>query len=142
MKNREALEAAIEGVLASNTTDHWVDVLEAANVPCGPVYNYQQMFSDPQVQHRGMVVTAEDDELGTVKHIRSPIQHDRHQERRRRCRRAHGRAEARASIMRRCSAASAPAQRRLRLLRQRASSESANARAIASVCAGSTATML
>ena len=60
-------------VLSTNTTDHWVSVLEAAGVPCGPVYNYAQMFADPQVQHRGMVVTAHDDELGEVAHIRSPI---------------------------------------------------------------------
>ena len=73
VKNREPLEAAITEVLSDNTTDHWVGVLEAAGVPCGPVYNYAQMFADPQVQHRGMVVTAHDDELGEVKHIRSPI---------------------------------------------------------------------
>ncbi|HKK29759.1 MAG TPA: CoA transferase, partial [Alphaproteobacteria bacterium] len=73
VKNREALETAIEDVLANDTTDHWVNVLEEAGVPCGPVYNYGQMFADPQVQHRQMVVTAQDDELGEVPHIRSPI---------------------------------------------------------------------
>ena len=73
VKNREALEAAISDVLKTNTTDHWVSVMEEAGVPSGPVYNYAQMFADPQVQHRGMVVSAHDDELGEVKHIRSPI---------------------------------------------------------------------
>jgi crotonobetainyl-CoA:carnitine CoA-transferase CaiB-like acyl-CoA transferase len=73
VKNREPLEAAITAVLSTNTTDHWVSVLEAAGVPCGPVYNYGQMFADPQVVHREMVVTAHDDELGEVPHIRSPI---------------------------------------------------------------------
>jgi crotonobetainyl-CoA:carnitine CoA-transferase CaiB-like acyl-CoA transferase len=47
MQNRAALEAAMEAVLATNTTEHWVEVLEAAGVPCGPVYNYAQMFADP-----------------------------------------------------------------------------------------------
>jgi len=73
VKHREALEAAIEDVLATGTTDHWVGVLEEAGVPCGPVYNYGQLFSDPQVQHREMIVTASDEELGEVPHIRSPI---------------------------------------------------------------------
>src|SRR3546814_16653524 len=73
MKNRPALEAAIEAVLADGTTDHWVTVLEAAGVPCGPVYDYGQMFSDPQVVHRGMVQHATDAELGDVPHIRPPI---------------------------------------------------------------------
>jgi crotonobetainyl-CoA:carnitine CoA-transferase CaiB-like acyl-CoA transferase len=73
LANREALEAAIEAVLAGADTEHWVAVCEEARVPCGPVYDYQQMFSDPQVVHRQMVVHAHDDELGDVPHIRVPI---------------------------------------------------------------------
>jgi crotonobetainyl-CoA:carnitine CoA-transferase CaiB-like acyl-CoA transferase len=73
MRNRTALEAEMEAVLATDTTDHWVAVLEAAGVPCGPVYNYQQMFSDPQVRHRGLIQYATDPELGDVPHIRTPI---------------------------------------------------------------------
>jgi formyl-CoA transferase len=73
MKNRPALEGVIEAVLATNTTEHWVNVLEAAGVPCGPVYTYGQMFADPQIRHRGMVQTAPDAEFGEVPHIRTPI---------------------------------------------------------------------
>ena len=43
MENREALEAVMNAVLTTDTTDHWVEVLDAAGVPCGPVYNYAQM---------------------------------------------------------------------------------------------------
>ena len=73
MANRPALEQTMEAVLATNTTEHWVEVLAAAGVPCGPVNNYEQLFNDPQVRHRGMVVTAQDDELGEVPHVRTPI---------------------------------------------------------------------
>ena len=73
MQNRAALEAEMEAVLATATTDHWVAVLEAAGVPCGPVYNYQQMFNDAQVRHRGLVQYASDAELGEVPHIRTPV---------------------------------------------------------------------
>jgi crotonobetainyl-CoA:carnitine CoA-transferase CaiB-like acyl-CoA transferase len=55
------------------TTNDWVEVLEAAGVPCGPVYDYAQMFSDPQVRHRGLVQHASDPELGEVPHIRTPV---------------------------------------------------------------------
>jgi crotonobetainyl-CoA:carnitine CoA-transferase CaiB-like acyl-CoA transferase len=48
-------------------------VLEAAGVPCGPVYDYAQMFADPQVRHRGLVQYASDPELGKVPHIRTPV---------------------------------------------------------------------
>jgi crotonobetainyl-CoA:carnitine CoA-transferase CaiB-like acyl-CoA transferase len=73
MQNRAALEAEVEAVLTTATTDHWVAVLEAAGVPCGPVYNYAQLFADPQVRHRGLVQYASDAELGEVPHIRTPI---------------------------------------------------------------------
>ena len=63
----------MEGVLTTATSDHWVEVLEAAGVPCGPVYNYAQLFADPQVRHRGLVQYASDPELGQVPHIRTPI---------------------------------------------------------------------
>jgi len=63
----------MNAVLATNTTKHWVAVLEATGVPCGPVYDYAQMFADPQVRHRGMVQYASDAELGEVPHIRTPV---------------------------------------------------------------------
>jgi crotonobetainyl-CoA:carnitine CoA-transferase CaiB-like acyl-CoA transferase len=37
------------------------------------VYNYEQLFADPQVKHREMVVHTDDAELGRVPHIRTPI---------------------------------------------------------------------
>jgi crotonobetainyl-CoA:carnitine CoA-transferase CaiB-like acyl-CoA transferase len=73
LENRAALEAEMEAVFATGTTAHWVAVLEKAGVPCGPVYNYAQMFADPQVRHRGMIQYASDPELGAVPHIRTPI---------------------------------------------------------------------
>jgi crotonobetainyl-CoA:carnitine CoA-transferase CaiB-like acyl-CoA transferase len=73
MTNRDALEDAMNAVLTTKTTAHWVEVLEAAGVPCGPVRNYAQMFADPQVRHRRLVQYASDPELGEVPHIRTPI---------------------------------------------------------------------
>jgi len=73
MVNRKELEAQMEAVLTTETTEHWVNVLQEAGVPSGPVYNYEQMFNDPQVRHRELIVYADDDELGEVPHIRTPI---------------------------------------------------------------------
>ena len=73
MANRGALEKVMNAVLTTKTTEHWVEVLEAAGVPCGPVYTYAQMFADPQVRHRGLVQYANDPELGDGPHIRTPI---------------------------------------------------------------------
>ena len=73
MANREALEETLESVLRTRPTEHWVAVCDEAGVPCGPVNNYDQLFNDPQIRHREMVVHAHDDELGDVPHIRTPI---------------------------------------------------------------------
>ena len=71
--NRAALEEVMNAVLTTDTTEHWVAALEAAGVPCGPVYDYAQLFADPQVRHRGLVQYAIDPELGEVPHIRTPV---------------------------------------------------------------------
>ena len=63
----------MNAVLTTNTTAHWVEVLEAAGVPCGPVYDYAQMSADPQVRHRRLIQCASDPELGEVPHIRTPV---------------------------------------------------------------------
>jgi glutaryl-CoA transferase len=73
MANRDALEAVMNAVLTTKTTSDWVEVLEEAAVPCGTVYDYAQMFADPQVRYRGLVQYASDSELGEVPHIRTPI---------------------------------------------------------------------
>jgi formyl-CoA transferase len=73
MANRDALEDSMNASLTTKTTNDWVEVLEVAGVPCSPVYDYAQMFADPQVRHRGMVQYASDPELGEVPHIRTPI---------------------------------------------------------------------
>jgi crotonobetainyl-CoA:carnitine CoA-transferase CaiB-like acyl-CoA transferase len=50
VKNRERLNDEIQTLLATNTVSHWVEALNRAGVPCGPVYSVPQMFDDPQVQ--------------------------------------------------------------------------------------------
>jgi formyl-CoA transferase/CoA:oxalate CoA-transferase len=73
LRHRAELEKEMEAVLSERSTAHWVAVLDEAGVPCGPVYTYAQLFADPQVRHREMVVDAEDPELGRVSHIRTPV---------------------------------------------------------------------
>lgn len=73
MRNRAALEAVLAAVLVTEPSAHWIEALDAAGVPCGPVYTYAELFADPQVQHRQLVVYSEDAELGRVPHIRTPV---------------------------------------------------------------------
>src|SRR6266403_5009958 len=51
-------------VLMHKPTAHWVDVLNKAGVPCGPIYNVKEVFDDPHVQALGLAVTIEHPRLG------------------------------------------------------------------------------
>ena len=59
LKNRDALNAEIDRRMAGATSAEWIERLNAAGVPCGPIYPIDQVFSDPQVQHLGMAQSVE-----------------------------------------------------------------------------------
>ncbi len=54
--NRDMLIPLVAGIMRERTMHEWIKVLEAANVPCGPINNMRQVFEDPQVRHRGLQV--------------------------------------------------------------------------------------
>ncbi|HEV8586445.1 MAG TPA: CaiB/BaiF CoA-transferase family protein [Methylomirabilota bacterium] len=64
-KNRKAMNEELDKVLMHKPTAHWVDVLNKAGVPCGPIYNVQEVFEDPHVQALKLAVTIEHPRLGT-----------------------------------------------------------------------------
>ena len=53
-RNRDALNAEIDRRLVGRTSADWVERLNAAGVPTGPIYTIDQVFADPQVQHVGI----------------------------------------------------------------------------------------
>jgi crotonobetainyl-CoA:carnitine CoA-transferase CaiB-like acyl-CoA transferase len=50
-KHRDALNAEIESHLQSHGSAEWIDRLNGAGVPCGPIYSIDKVFADPQVRH-------------------------------------------------------------------------------------------
>jgi formyl-CoA transferase len=54
-KNRDALSPEIDKYLAAATSAEWVERLNKAGVPSGPIYAIDQVFADPQVKHLGIV---------------------------------------------------------------------------------------
>src|SRR3954469_11054435 len=53
-KNRDALNADINKLTEKKSTETWVRELNAAGVPCGPIYSINEMFEDAQVKHLGI----------------------------------------------------------------------------------------
>jgi crotonobetainyl-CoA:carnitine CoA-transferase CaiB-like acyl-CoA transferase len=54
LRNRDQLNAEIEGITRGRTSAEWIERLNAAGVPCGPIYRMNEVFADPQVQHIGI----------------------------------------------------------------------------------------
>ena len=55
MENLDALVETLSGILSQRTTAAWLEVLEAAGVPAGPVYDVAEMANDPHTKARGMI---------------------------------------------------------------------------------------
>ena len=72
-QHQEALKAEIESALRAAGTDHWIAVLEAAGVPCGPVNNIAQALAHPQTEARNMLVTVDDPTMGALKIAGNPM---------------------------------------------------------------------
>jgi crotonobetainyl-CoA:carnitine CoA-transferase CaiB-like acyl-CoA transferase len=68
VKNRDALQARIEAILAADTTAGWMAKLEAKGVPAGPLNNIAQAWDDPQVKARGLLA-----EVAGRRFVRTPI---------------------------------------------------------------------
>jgi formyl-CoA transferase len=63
-KNRAQLNAAINDALKARGSAEWVEKLNAAGVPCGPIYSADQVFADPQVRHLGVAAEVNHPRLG------------------------------------------------------------------------------
>ncbi len=66
-ENRDALNARLQEFVSTRTSAEWIDLLNAAGVPCGPIYTIDQVFADPQVRHLGMAAPLEHPRLGAIK---------------------------------------------------------------------------
>src|SRR6059058_2763970 len=73
VRNRAAVNSAIEARLVTETTEHWIETLNAAGVPCGRVMGLAEIFADPQVLNQEMVLEQEHPGHGTVKMLGFPI---------------------------------------------------------------------
>jgi glutaryl-CoA transferase len=72
VRNRRALDARLGAHLGQVTRDVAVAMLEAANVPCGPINEVPDVFADPQTLERGMVVTQTRDDGAELKTVAFP----------------------------------------------------------------------
>jgi formyl-CoA transferase len=72
-QNRVALNAALNEALAKRKSAEWIELLNAAGVPCGPIYAMDQVFADPQVQHVGAAAEVEHKRLGRFRLLNQAV---------------------------------------------------------------------
>jgi CoA:oxalate CoA-transferase len=71
--HRQRLNALVEEKLLAEDSEHWVKLLNAAGVPCGPVHEVDKVFSDPQVISQEMAIDVEHPGRGMVRMLGFPI---------------------------------------------------------------------
>jgi crotonobetainyl-CoA:carnitine CoA-transferase CaiB-like acyl-CoA transferase len=67
-KNRDRLHDVLEDYFTKRDTAYWIEVLNKAGVPTGPIYSIDQAFEDPQVKGLGMV-----QKVGEVRYLGQPV---------------------------------------------------------------------
>jgi formyl-CoA transferase len=72
-RNRAALNRAIDERTRTASSDEWVARLNAAGVPCGPIYSIDELFEDPQVRALAMVETLDSPALGPLRMTGQPF---------------------------------------------------------------------
>ncbi len=73
VRNRPRLNAALAEVFSTRTVAHWVQTLNEAGVPSGPVYTVPQVFEDPQIRHLKVVVEVPTSDGVPVRVISQPV---------------------------------------------------------------------
>ena len=73
VRNREILVPILAEMVKSKTKQEWIDQLEAAGVPCGPINNLEEVYENPQVAARGLQVDLPHPSGGTARMVRSPM---------------------------------------------------------------------
>jgi crotonobetainyl-CoA:carnitine CoA-transferase CaiB-like acyl-CoA transferase len=73
VRHRAELAERIESITSTQPRAHWLTLFDAHDIPCGPINDYAQVFADPQVLAREMVVETDHPALGRMRSLGSPI---------------------------------------------------------------------
>src|SRR5499426_2271451 len=72
-KHRDALNADMEKYTVKRTSAEWIELLNKAGVPCGPIYAIDEVYADPQVVHLGIAQPVKTKNKPTLRMARQPV---------------------------------------------------------------------
>ncbi len=73
VRNNDLIVGVLQDEVRKRSTADWMTVLEAEGIPAGPVLHHDEVFADPQVLARGMVVEVEHAAVGRQKTLGVPL---------------------------------------------------------------------
>ncbi len=73
VENRKVVVDMVADLIKARTSEEWLKIFAEAGVPCGPIYSLSEVFSDPQVLHREMLVRVPHPRAGEVALTGIPI---------------------------------------------------------------------
>jgi crotonobetainyl-CoA:carnitine CoA-transferase CaiB-like acyl-CoA transferase len=80
LKNRELIDQTVQEVFITNTTEHWLKILQEHRVPCGPINTLSETFQDADLLKRNMIVEVLQDSGASVKMPGNPVKISNHDE--------------------------------------------------------------
>jgi len=76
-QNYEVLEPILTDIMKTRTTKEWVEELEQAGIPCGPVNTIEQVANDAQIAARDMIIEVSHPHAGSFKVVNTPFKFSR-----------------------------------------------------------------
>src|SRR5262245_8234856 len=74
-RNRDEMMTVLMPITRLKTSAEWIQILNEAGVPCGPIYRIDETFADPQVQHLEMAQPVKSPVLGDLTILGHPVSH-------------------------------------------------------------------
>ena len=72
-RHRDQLNEIIAAAFKKKSSAEWLDLLEKASIPAGPIYRMDEVFDDPQVKHVGMAVPVKHPSRGDIRLVGEPV---------------------------------------------------------------------
>jgi crotonobetainyl-CoA:carnitine CoA-transferase CaiB-like acyl-CoA transferase len=73
VEHRDRLVPQVAEIMRTRSSEQWLDALNGAGIPCGPINDIEQVFDDPQVRFRGLQMQLDHPSAGSVASVANPI---------------------------------------------------------------------
>jgi crotonobetainyl-CoA:carnitine CoA-transferase CaiB-like acyl-CoA transferase len=73
VEKQDEIYQAFSEVFATKDREEWVKLLDEADIGVGPVYNFEEIFSDPHFKHRKVLAEVEHPKLGKIRMLNTPF---------------------------------------------------------------------